>query len=186
MIYNWKTIIRHGLPLLVFCILIEIYAGNLIQQNQTFLLQKLPVFLISIPVINSVGGNIGSILGARLASGLHIGSITLNSNDKHMHENVFTAIFLGICTYSVLAIIIYFIGTLTGATKGIELITYLIIFIGTGVFLIFILSIVSVLSAFFSFKKGVDPDDIVAPIVTTFGDTLGIIILFLFIGGLIL
>jgi mgtE-like transporter len=170
----------------MFCLLIEIYAGGVLQQNQTFLIQQLPVFLVSIPVINGVGGNIGSILGARLASGLHVGSITLNHRDKHMHENVFTSILLGICTYVILAIIIYSIGTITGTTKGIELIPYLSVFIGTGVFLICILSFISVLSAFISYKKGIDPDDVVAPMVTTFGDTIGITLLFFFLGGIML
>jgi mgtE-like transporter len=183
MIYSWKIIVRHGLPLLMFCLLIEIYAGGILQQNQTFLLQRLPIFLVSIPVINGVGGNIGSILGARLASGLHIGSINFNPKDKLMHENVITAIFLGICTYIALAIIIYFLGTFTGITKGIELIPYMSIFIGTGVFLICILSLVSVLSAFISLTRGIDPDDVVAPLVTTFGDTIGILVLFFFLGG---
>ena len=186
MIYSWKIIVRHGLPLLMFCLLIEIYTGSLLQQNQTFLLQRLPIFLVSIPVVNGVGGNIGSILGARLASGLHIGSIAFDPKDKHMHENVITAILLGICTYVTLAIIIYFLGTFTGTSKGIELISYLSIFIGTGVFLICILCFISVLSAFISFRRGVDPDDVVAPLVTTFGDTIGIMVLFFFLGGTIL
>ena len=184
--YNWKVIVKHGLPLLMFCLLIEVYAGGLLQKNQVFLLQRLPIFLISIPVINGVGGNIGSILGARLASGLHTGSITLNPMDKQMHENVITAILMGICTYVVLAIIIYFMGTFTGTSKGIELIPYLSIFITTGIFLIVILSILSVISAFISFKRGVDPDDVVAPLVTTFGDTIGIMVLFFFLGGAII
>jgi len=170
----------------MFCLLIEIYAGSLLQQNQVFLLQRLPIFLVSIPVINGVGGNIGSILGARLASGLHIGTITFDPKDKQMHENVFTAIILGVCTYVALAIIIYFIGTFTGTTKGIELMPYLSIFIGTGIILICILSFVSVLSAFISFRRGVDPDDVVAPLVTTFGDTIGIMVLFFFLGGTML
>jgi mgtE-like transporter len=186
MIYSWKSIIRHGFPLLVFCILLEIYAGHLLRQRETLLIFQLPLFLISIPVINGVGGNIGSILGARLASGLHIGSITLNPKDKNMHENVFTAILLGLITYTLMAIVIYFIGTFTGVSKGIELVNYIIVFIGTGVFLICVLSLISVISAFISFKRGVDPDDVVAPIVTTFGDTFGIMILFFFIGGVFL
>ena len=74
MIYSWKTIVKHGLPLLTICILIEIFAGQILQSNQQKLL-FFPILLISIPVINGVGGNIGSILGARLASGLHLGTI---------------------------------------------------------------------------------------------------------------
>ena len=45
-----------------------------------------------------------------------------------------------------------------------------------------VISLVSVFTAFWSFKKGLDPDDTVAPVVTTVGDTLGIVFLFLLIG----
>lgn len=182
MIYSWKKIVRYGLPLLTLCIMIEVYVGYILQDQEHLLLQQLPIFLISIPVINSVGGNIGSILGAHLASGLHIGSITLDPKDKIMHENVFTAILLGICTYSILAIGIYLIGFITGVTMGIDISRFISIFIGTGIILICLISIISVFTAFISFKKGIDPDDVVAPVVTTFGDSLGIIFLFFFIG----
>jgi len=72
-IYSWKNIVKHSLPLLTVCIFIEIFAGQILQGKQEMLV-LFPVFLISIPVINGVGGNIGSVLGARLASGLHVGS----------------------------------------------------------------------------------------------------------------
>ena len=162
--------------------MIEIYVGYIIQGQEDLLLKQLPIFLISIPVINGVGGNIGSILGAHLASGLHIGSITLDPKDKIMHENVLTAILLGICTYSLLAIGIYLIAMITGITMGIDLGKFVSIFIGTGILLVCSISVISVFTAFYSFKKGVDPDDVVAPVVTTFGDSLGIMFLFFLIG----
>ena len=56
------------------------------------------------------------------------------------------------------------------------------IILGAGVLLVFVISIISVATAFWSFKRGLDPDNMTAPIVTTIGDTLGIIFLFLLIG----
>ena len=138
MIYDWKKIVKHGIPLLTICACLEILAGQMLQGDlkaENSILIRLPIFLISIPVINSVGGNIGSVLGARLASGLHVGYVTISIKDKKMHEN-----------------------------------------------LVCIISLVSVLTAFWSFKKGLDPDDTVAPVVTTVGDTLGILFLFILIG----
>jgi len=45
-----------------------------------------------------------------------------------------------------------------------------------------VVSVISVFTAFLSFKKGLDPDDMVAPVVTTVGDVMGIVFLFLLIG----
>ncbi|UCD14125.1 MAG: magnesium transporter [Thermoplasmatales archaeon] len=181
MIYSWKRIVRNGIPLLTICILIEIFAGQILQGNQEKLL-FIPLILISIPVINGVGGNIGSILGARLASGLHMGYIGLNIRDKNMHQNFLNSLFLGFISYVILAILIYYIAYFGNIQMNLGLMEFVFVILGTGILLIFVISIISVLTAFWSFKKGLDPDDMVAPVVTTVGDTLGIVFLFLLIG----
>lgn len=181
MIYSWEKIVKHGLPLLTVAVVIEIFAGQILQGRQDMLI-LFPVFLISIPVINSVGGNIGSVLGARLASGLHVGYITISLKDKEMHENLFYSLLIGFITYIILAIVIYYMALLGGLRMGIGLIEFVAILVSTGFLLICVVVLMSVLTAFLSFKRGLDPDDVVAPVVTTVGDTLGIIFLFLLIG----
>lgn len=181
MIYSWKRIVKHGLPLLTVAVVIEIFAGQILQGRQDMLI-LFPVFLISIPVINSIGGNIGSVLGARLASGLHVGYITISLKDKEMHENLFYSLLIGFITYIILAIVIYYLALLGGLRMGIGLIEFVAILVSTGFLLICVVALMSVLTAFLSFKRGLDPDDVVAPVVTTVGDTLGIIFLFLLIG----
>ena len=182
MIYSWKKIVKHGLPLLTVAVVIEIFAGQILQGRQDMLI-LFPVFLISIPVINSVGGNIGSVLGARLASGLHVGYITISLRDKEMHENLFYSLLIGFITYIILAIVIYYMASLGGLRMGIGLIEFVVILVSTGFLLICVVVLMSVLTAFLSFKRGLDPDDVVAPVVTTVSDTLGIIFLFLLIGA---
>ena len=181
MIYSWKKIVKYGLPLLTFTILIEIFAGQILQGKQDALI-KLPIFLISIPVINSVGGNIGSVLGARLASGLHVGYISLSMKDKEMHDNLFISLLIGFITYLILAIVIYFIAVFGNLVEDIALIEFIAIIVFTGALLISTVALVSIFTAFLSFKRGLDPDDIVAPVVTTVGDVMGIVFLFVILG----
>jgi len=182
MIYSWKKIVRTSLPLLTIAVLIEISAGQILQGNQQSLV-VFPIVLISIPVVNSVSGNIGSILGARLASGLHIGSIDYTMKDKNMQQNFLTALLLGLISYSILAILIYLIALLGNVPMNVGPLEFVSVVIGTGILLVFMISVISVFTAFWSFKKGLDPDDMVAPVVTTVGDTLGIILLFVLIGA---
>ena len=181
MIYSWKKILRYSMPLLTLCVIIEIFAGQLLQLGQDKLI-AIPLFLISIPFINGVSGNIGSILGARLASGLHVGYITVDIKDKNIRKNFVTSIFMGIITYFIVAILIYYIALFSGLQIGIGLIEYMSVILATGILLVCLISIASVLTAFLSFKRGLDPDDMVAPVVTTAGDIFGILFLFLFIG----
>ncbi len=156
MIYSWKKIVRHGLPLLTVCVLIEIFAGQILQGKQETLV-LFPIFLISIPVINGVGGNIGSVLGARLASGLHVGYINISIKDEEMRSNFFISIIMGIIIYFILSLIIYFsyFFVLSSNNISFDLSLFVFVFIVTvaGFLLVFIVSIASIFTAFWSFKK---------------------------------
>jgi len=180
-IYSWKKIVKHGLPLLFIAVIIEIFAGQILQGNQTLLI-SLPIFLISIPVVNSVAGNIGSVLGARLASGLHVGYITDSLKDSEMHQNLFVSLLIGFFTYFTLAIVIYLVALFSNTVRDIALVEFVSILVFTGFLLICVVAVVSVLTAFISFKRGLDPDDMVAPVVTTVGDVMGIVFLFVILG----
>jgi mgtE-like transporter len=178
MIYNWKKIVKTGLPILTIAVVVEVFAGQILQGKQELLI-VFPIFLISIPVINSVAGNVGSVLGARLASGLHVGYISNSFTDGEMRHNLVISIGIGFLTYFLLAIVIYFIASFSRTiVEDIALMEFVSIIVLTGFLLIFVISIVSVLTAFISFKRGLDPDDMVAPVVTTVADVLGIIFLF--------
>ncbi len=179
--HSWKHIIRFSLPLLILCAFIEIFAGQILLSYQE-LLVVFPIFLISFPVINGVGGNIGSVLGARLASGLHVGVVELKIRDARMNQNLLTALLMGVITYFILAILIYLVAILWDLQMSIGFIEFVLIFLGAGILLVGILSLASVFTAFISFKHGLDPDDMVAPVVTTLGDTFGILFLFFVIG----
>ncbi len=181
MIYSWKKIVRTSLPLLMVCACIEIFAGQLLQSRQMVLV-ALPIFLMAIPVINGVGGNVGSVLGARIASGLHVGSISLDVKDKLMRKNLFNAVVIGIVIYAILGIIIYLISSIGGIYHNVGIWKFVLVILGTGVFLIVMVSVASVVTAFVAFRRGLDPDDMVAPVVTTVGDMFGIVLLFLMMG----
>ena len=179
--YQWTSIVKSSIVVLTLCIIIEIFAGQLLQGNLNRLL-LLPILLLSIPVVNGVGGNVGSVLGARLASGLHVGSIEYSIKDKQMRDNVFMALGIGMITYGILAILIYYLAVLGDIQMGIGLLQFTAVILGTGFLLILMIAVISVLTAFWSFKRGLDPDNMVAPVVTTVGDTLGILFLFIIIG----
>ena len=180
MIYNWKRIVKLGLLLLTVTVIIEIFAGQLLQNKQESLL-LFPIFLISIPVINSVSGNIGSVLGARLASGLHVGYITLSLKDKEMHDNLLISLLIGVFTYAFLAILIYSIASFGKLAEDIALSEFIAIFVLTGILLVSTVSLVSVLAAFLSFKRGLDPDNFVVPLETSIADLIATASILIFV-----
>jgi mgtE-like transporter len=179
-VYSAPKIIKESIPLLTLCIGVEVLIGQVLNTQQGHM--KIPIILALIPVINGVGGNIGSILGARLASGLHTGVIGLNYRDPELRKNVNAMLLLGLITFSILGVLIYLV--LPIVEPNLELISFwhlMIIVLGAGIILVLCLIGLSVGSAIYSFKKGIDPDNSVTPIVTTSGDALGILSLFLMI-----
>ncbi|MEF8879041.1 MAG: magnesium transporter [Candidatus Thermoplasmatota archaeon] len=186
MIYNWKKIVKTSMPLLTLCTLVEIVAGQLLQSWESVLL-LFPLFLVSIPVINGVGGNIGSVLGARIASGLHVGSISISLKDRRTREAFLTAVIIGVLSYVLLGVILYYFAHFFLDLKdGVVFSHYILVIFGAGLLLVFTLCLASVFTAFWSFKKGYDPDDFVAPVVTTIGDVFGILFLLLFLSLIVL
>ena len=95
-----------------------------------------------------------------------------------MHNNLIISILMGVVTYTILAIVIYYIALFGDLRVSIGLMEFIAILLSTGFLLICVVSLVSILTAFLSFKRGLDPDDMVAPVVTTVGDVMGIVFLF--------
>lgn len=181
-VYSTRKILKESAPLLSILIAMEIVGGAILNQNEELLL-AVPIFLVMIPVINGVGGNIGSILGARLSSGLHLGLIDLKHPSSELHKNVISAAFLGIISYTSLTIFILLVAPFMGINIEANLIVKAgYIMMSTGLLLISIVIIVSVLVAKFSYERGFDPDNVVTPVVTTLCDVLGILILMIIIG----
>ena len=89
---------------------------------------------------------------------------------------------LGIITFSALGVLSYIIMPLIGIDVAVVGFVRLMVIILGEILLVLSLICLSVLSAFYSFKKGIDPDNSVTPIVTTSGDALGILCLFLMVG----
>lgn len=180
-IYSAPKIIKESIPLLTICIGVEVLIGQVLNTNQSIM--TIPIILSLIPVINGVGGNIGSILGARLASGLHTGIITIDLKDKELRKNITGTFILGFITFFILGLVAYIFLPLVGINVSvIGFFRLILIVLGAGVLLILCLIALCVASALYSFKKGLDPDNSVTPIVTTSGDALGVLCLFLMVG----
>lgn len=184
-VYSARKIMKESMPLLTMLIVLEIAGGQILNQNVDKLL-ALPILLVMIPVINGVGGNIGAILGARLSSGLHVGSIELKHPGTELQKNVLSTVLLGIISYTSLTIFILIVSPLLGIGPEINGLNILLkagyIMIGTGLLLTAVVIVIAVFVARFSFENGFDPDNTVIPIVTTLCDVLGIVCLIIMIG----
>ncbi len=178
---SYTKILKESIPLLTLCTVLEITGGQMLNNEDIFI--AIPFLLITIPVINGLFGNIGSILGARLSTGLHLGQIDISLNNRDLRDNVIQTLILGILVILFLTAFIWLISPLTGLDTGkLTPLKFIIIMLGAGFLMIIIVTIMSVVSAFLSFKKGIDPDNTVTPVVTTTGDLMGITTLIIMVG----
>jgi len=182
-IYTAGKIMKQSAPLLLMGVVGGIAGGQVLNSNQSVLI-AFPVFLVMFPVVNALCGNIGSILGARLSSGLHMGTISAKSFDREFQKNISSALLLGIISYTVLTIFVLLISPVIGIEIESDILFKAgYVMLATGLILTVIVIAVAVFVARFSFIKGLDPDNTVTPIVTTLCDVLGIIILITMIGA---
>lgn len=177
-VYSFKKIVKESYRILIVTVLIGLASGYMLEAYSG---RITAIFLAMVPPINGIGGNIGSILGARLSSALHLGTVTpdLRENEP-LRVNIFASASLGLIVYGFIGLF-FFSSALATGDALLEAFRVSMVFFGAGVLLIGIIIFTSVFSAFVSYNKGVDPDNIVIPVVTTIVDVAGVISLLIMI-----
>ena len=181
-VYSFRKIIKESFWLLTICIFIEILAGQALNSQEDII--NIPLILAAIPVVNGIGGNLGSILGARITSGLHVGYIKPDFRDKTLLSNIFSILALAFVVFIVLVLLMLVLLPATGIPLNLPgesgtgvIYKFIIIVVGAGFIMTTLIVIIGVLSAFWAFRRGMDPDNVVTPITTTSGDMIGITII---------
>jgi len=171
-----KRILKESTPVLLLCSILGIMAGGFLNSSLETLLKN-PSLLTLVPLFSGESGNLVSILSARLSSALHSGLINpVLRPEKTTLRNFGIIIFLAIIIYPVIA----FLAELSSDILNMGGIGYLsIIGISTiaGLILISIMLFVVFIISAVSYRKGLNPDNIVIPISTSTTDSLSSLIL---------
>lgn len=169
--YDWKAIFKESAPILTVTAFIGVAGGQILNSINTLLIE-IPILLFLLPVINAVGGNLGTVLGARISSGFHSGYIQPNLGDIEMRGNIIISSILGVCVYLFLALGI----ASSSIVFPLGLVSYqlFIIVLGAGLLLTIFMIIITIIISLVAVKIRLDPDNILTPIVTTTGDFIGI------------
>ena len=177
MTYSLKNILKESSPALVLAAAITLGAGLVLNLNKNFL-SILPGMLIIIPSFNLMSGAITSVLSSRISSALHLGLIRPKVHmTKTLDRNIIATVVISILSFLAFGFIAWFFNSALGvSTAGIWEFS-MIIFIA-GFLSTMILSILSIIFSYLSYSKGVDPDNWVIPILTSMGDFMGILLLF--------
>lgn len=171
--YTWQRIVRTQAPLLVVTTIIALAAGVVLLGAEDRLLANAWVLAL-FPVINAIGGNLGSVLGSRLTSALHLGSFS-TVRSRELGTNLAATLLISGSMFGALTLVVWAITPRLGlGGEGVGLATTAALVLGCGAFITLGAIVLSLVTAFVSFRRGLDPDDIVIPVVSTLADLIGV------------
>lgn len=177
MIYSMKTIIRQSLPVLLLAGALSIAAG-LVLHNNSEMLFALPGILAIVPSFNNTGGSVTAILSCRLSSALHMGLIHPKiKRTKTLQRNIIATLIIAVLSFLALGFIAAGLNMVIGL-GSINMISFMIIVLIAGFLTVLILLTLSVILSYATYSRGIDPDNMVIPILTSVGDLIGVVLLF--------
>jgi len=172
---SWGTgrIVRTMFPLLVVLSGIVLWAGITLEDAND-LLDRYGLLAVMVPAMIGMGGNLGSILSARLSTRLHLGTTTFDPTDRLLWANVAAIFALAATIFTALAVAVWLFGTLVGTTLTLG--QLLGISLASGLSIAAIAVVASVVATYGSYRLGIDPDDTTIPIVTNVVDVFGMLV----------
>jgi len=148
-----------------------ILVGQILNSREEHLI-SMPAILILIPSLIKIGGDTGSMLGARLSSAFHMGLGDNLRSNPIVRNSVIAASIVGFISSISVSILVFLASSLLGF--GMSLLTLLqISLIAVAIELTVVYS-ATVAIAFASHRFGIDPDDTVIPFIASLGDLVGV------------
>jgi len=154
-------------------------SGTLLSSNEE-ILYTIPIMLLLIPALNSLIGDMSTVLVSRLTTHLYIGTLPpqVRKSDRLKED------FYGLLITLLLSLTaLLFLGYLVGVISGIRIVNPILmisIILLTVLIIFFVLFITLFIGAIFLFKRGMDPNNFLIPFVTSLADFLTPLFLILF------
>ncbi len=172
----WR-IVEETTPLVIGYAILELLAGGVLGIMTTEI-ELLPGLFVLIPALLDMRGGIGSTLGARLNSGLHLGYIKPGRMTKALKINIYAAITLSFLLSVILSAFASLACYLAGIAS-ISFLEFLLISVIAGVTSGLVLMVIAIFISNLSYRKGLDPDDVTTPTIGAAGDIITVVCLFI-------
>lgn len=180
---------RQALPVIVVSLVAGLFAGTVLgSETMRAGIESVPGLLVLLPAFLATRGGVYGSLGARLSSGLHQGLVEphFDVGDRRL-RNAVVASFVNGMVVSVFIAVVAFLVLLVMGSRGslLELVGIMIVagFLSAVLMLSVLVSVL-----FVGYRRGLDPDNLIGPVVTTLGDVFGIVFLLVavYLVGLVL
>ena len=175
-----RRVYRESVGILSVSLLGGLFAGAVLgSEPMREAFRQYPGLLLLLPAFLATRGNVYGAFGARLSSGLHQGLIRPElAYDERLVNAVVASFVNGIGISVVIGVLSWAVLQALGreSARLVELVGITLVSgVLTSVVLVFgLLGLV-----FGSYEFGLDPDNLIGPVVTTLGDVFGVVFLYL-------
>jgi len=173
--WSVRSITRTLLPILLALTALELLGGLALGSFEATLLQY-PALLVLVPVTIGTAGNLGSVLSARLSTAFHLGLLSFDPGDETLLGNSLTTVLLAVSVFPVVGTAGWAVTALTGDPR-LPAATVVAVALASGVVLAVLVVVVTLVATYSAYRLGLDPDDVVIPVVTNVCDVLGVLVL---------
>ena len=174
-----RRVYRESIGILAVSLLGGLFAGAVLGSDpMRAAFRQYPGLLLLLPAFLATRGNVYGAFGARLSSGLHQGLIEPDLTYDDRLVNAVVASFVnGIGISVVIGVLSWAILRALGRESA-RLVELVGITFVSGVLTSVVLVSGLLLLVFGSYEFGLDPDNLIGPIVTTLGDVFGVVFLY--------
>ncbi len=165
---------RESLPVLALSAVGGLFAG-VVLGGMDAELEQVAGLLVLVPALLATRGNVYGSLGARLGSALHQGLVdpTFSTDDERVNAAVAAALANGVMVSGIAAVLaVALLGVLGRPSASLSTLVAIALLAGLISGILLTIAVVSVV--FVGYRRGLNPDTLAGPVVTTTGDVVGI------------
>ncbi len=166
----WKV----TFPALLLCLLFDFVGGTFLGGYFDKLMIEYPIILVVLPGIMGLRGNIYGALASKFTTSLFLGEMKPSLRDR----KVFEGMSLGVTLSLLPVLLLWFIGFLKVKTNAFEV---LAIITASSIFNSVLLGFATAVVSVVPFEKGIDPDSVASPLITSIADLITIPMLVTFV-----
>ena len=176
----FSKIFKESFIIVIISSIIGLISGSVLSINDK-VFYSIPIILLILPSLNSLIGDMSTILVSRLTTQLFLGIIPPKvEKSKTLSDN-----FLGLlATVALSLVFLIILGHVIALTTDVAIVSpfiIIIIIIITVLILFISLFFFLFLSTIYQFKRGKDPNNFLIPFITSLADFLTPLILMIFI-----
>lgn len=165
---------RESLPVLALSAVGGLFAG-VVLGGMDAELEQVAGLLVLVPALLATRGNVYGSLGARLGSALHQGLVdpTFSTDDERVNAAVAAALANGVMVSGIAAVLaVALLGALGRPSASLATLVAIALLAGLISGILLTVAVVSVV--FVGYRRGLNPDTLAGPVVTTTGDVVGV------------